>query len=221
MAPPRRRPAGKRTEAPASAGASARSGGDYDDLLELVPTGLVEAFVKARMHDREIAIAGLSEPSDWDGEMPVLPDDIAKEDHDSLSNLMAAFASCLSTATWYATKSRIDKLFLDQIVEYLESSAILDSQESNEAKRKADAATNEAVVLAKAYVATVTAAMYRFQSMASDLKLKHATVSRVGGFVGDEVEAEGQDHAPLGSTRGRAAGDERSSGPRRPRPRRR
>lgn len=235
MAPPRRR-AGKRKEAPASAGASARSGtdspprreratgpgrrvdkkSDYEELLELVPKGLATAFVNARLHDRAISIAGLSEPSDWDGEMPVLPDDIAKEDHDSLSNLMAAFASCLSTANWYATKARIDRIFCDQVAEYLEAVAILESKESNESKRKADAATNESVVLAKALAATAQADMFRFQTQASDLKLKHATVSRVGGFVADEIEAEEQERAPSVSTRGKSAGSERFvSGPRR------
>lgn len=222
MAPPRRRSGGK---APASAGASPSKGRkrqqiDEDELLELVPGGLATAFVHARQHDRELAVAGLGEPGEWDGEMPELPEDIASLDHDTLSNLLAAFASCLSTANWYATKSRIDRLFYEQVVEYLESVAILDSKESNESKRKADAATNEAVVAAKALEALATAAMYRFQAQASNLKLKHQTVSRVGGFVSDEVEAEAQDHPPLSSSRGRAAGDER--GPhRKPRPRRR
>ena len=186
-----------------------------------MPLGLAQAFVNARLHDRALSIAGMGEPSDWDGDMPELPEDIAKEDHDSLSNLLRDFAVCLSTATWYATKARIDKIFFDQVEEYLESIAILESKESSEAKRKADAATNETVVLAKALSASAQADMYRFQTMASNLKLKHATVSRVGGFVGDEVEAEDQNDAPSRSTRGRSAGSERfTSGPGKRRPRR-
>ena len=224
MAPPRRRPAGNRTVASASAGASVRrSKGDEqtDELLRLVPEGLAHAFVTARMHDRSLAIAGLGEPSDWDGEMPELPSDIAAEDHDSLSNLLRDFAVCLSTATWYAAKGRIDRLFYDQVVEYVESVAILESKESSEAKRKADAATDETVVTAKALAAMAQAEMYRFQAMASNLKLKHATVSRVGGFMGDEAEAEDQNEAPDRSVRGRSAGSERfTSGGGRHRPRR-
>lgn len=211
MAPPRR---GGKVKAPArKAGASAVPGDDQlGELLDLVPKGLAQAFVKARMHDRALSIAGLGEPSDWDGEMPELPEDIAREDHDSLSNLLRDFAVCLSTATWYAAKARIDRIFLDQVVDYLEAVAILDSKESNESKRKADAATDESVVLAKALAASAQADMYRFQAEQSNLKLKHATVSRVGGFVGDETEAEDQDEAPKRSTRGKSAGSERSRG---------
>jgi hypothetical protein len=73
-----------------------RQGLSEDDLLGLVPGGLATAFVNARMHDRALAVAGLGEPSDWDGEMPELPEDIASQDHDSLSNLLGRFASCLS-----------------------------------------------------------------------------------------------------------------------------
>jgi hypothetical protein len=181
------------------------------DLLALVPAGLATAFVNARMHDRALSLAGLGEPNDWDDDMPELPEDIASEDHDSLSNLLGQFASCLSTATWHGTKARIDKIFFDQVVEYVESIAILESGESSEAKRKADAATSETVVLAKALSASAQADMYRFQTMASNLKLKHATVSRVGGFVGDEVESEDQDDAPKRSTRGAGAGSSRGS----------
>lgn len=212
--------------APASAGAAPRKAKiwrNYSeaDLLELVPGGLATAFVNARLHDKALEVAGLGEPGEWDGEMPELPEDIAAEDHDSLSNLLGQFAACLSTANWYAAKSRIERIFYEQIVEYLESVAILDSKESNESKRKADAATNEAVVASKALSTVAQAAMIRFQAMASNLKIKHATVSRVGGFVADETEAEEQEQPPRSSTRGRAAGEERTGGARRHRPRRR
>jgi hypothetical protein len=128
-----------------------------------------------------------------------------------LSNLLRDFAVCLSTATWHAAKARIDRIFFDQVVEYVESVAILESQQSSEAKRKADAATNEVVVLAKALATSAQASMLRFQAQQSNLKLKHATVSRVGGFVGDEVEAEDQNEAPRSSTRGTGAGSARGS----------
>jgi hypothetical protein len=195
---------------------------DEDALLDYVPGGLATAFVNARLHDKSLEIAGLGEPGEWDGDMPELPEDIATMDHDTLSNLLADFAVCLSTANWFATKARIERIFYDQIVEYMEAISVLDSQESSEQKRKADAATQPAVVVAKALAATATSDMHRFQTMASNLKLKHATVSRVGGFVGDEVEAEEQEQAPRLSTRGRAAGAERAAGgTRRQRPRRR
>jgi hypothetical protein len=195
---------------------------DEEALLEYVPGGLATAFVNARLHDKALEIAGLGEPGEWDGEMPELPEDIATMDHDALSNLLADFAVCLSTAYWFATKARIERIFYDQIVEYMEAISVLESEESSEQKRKADAATQPAVVVAKALAATATSDMHRFQTMASNLKLKHATVSRVGGFVGDEVEAEEQEQAPRISSRGRAAGAERAAGgARRQRPRRR
>jgi len=96
-----------------------------DELLALVPGGLATAFVNARMHDRALALAGLGEPSDWDGEMPELPEDIAQEDHDSLSRLLGKFASVLSTATWHAAKAYIQHGFYKQVADYLEDVAIL------------------------------------------------------------------------------------------------
>lgn len=182
-----------------------------DELLAAVPGALASSFVNARLHEKALSIAGLSEPGDWQGDEPEIPEDIAKEDHDSLSNLMGAFARALSTATWYATKARIEHSFYDEIVDYLESIAILDSKESNEQKRKASAATNEAVVAAKALRASAYADMHRFQSKVGAFKSKHATVSRVGGFVGDEGEANDQNVAPSLSTRGRSGGKDRGS----------
>src|SRR4051812_19698033 len=86
-------------------------GPSEEELLALVPGGLATAFVNARLHDKALSLAGLGAPSDWDGEMPELPDDIATEDHDSLSNLLGQFASCLSTSTWHATKAYIEHGF--------------------------------------------------------------------------------------------------------------
>ena len=149
MAPPRRRPAGWQQGGCTPSGEPKKPGRrkkaedeiTEDDLLALVPGGLATAFVNARMHDKALAVAGLGEPSDWDGEMPELPEDIATEDHDTLSNLMADFASALSTSTWSAAKAYVEHGFYDQVVDYLESVAMLESQQSSEQKRKADAAT--------------------------------------------------------------------------------
>jgi hypothetical protein len=56
------------------------AGPSEEELLALVPGGLATAFVNARMHDRALALAGLGAPSDWDGEMPELPEALASED---------------------------------------------------------------------------------------------------------------------------------------------
>jgi hypothetical protein len=180
-----------------------------EELLELVPGGLATAFVNAKLHDKAIALAGLTPPTDWEGEMPVIPDNIASLDHDAMSNLMGRFVNALSTATWQASTAYVEHGFYKQISDYLENVAILDAEQSNEQKRRAEAATSESVVAARALEQTAYAAFKRFESMASQLKAKHATVSRVGGFVGDETEAEDQGPAPHRSLRGKSTGSAR------------
>jgi hypothetical protein len=190
----------------------AKEGISEEELLDLVPGGLATAFVNARMHDRALALAGLGEPSDWDGEMPELPEDIASQDHDSLSNLLGDFASCLSTSIWHAAKAYVNHGFYKQVGDYLEDVAVLDSQQSSEQKRKSDAATQEAVVTARALEQSAYSDYVRFRELGKTLKIRHATVSRVGGFVADDVETEDQDEAPRSSTRGRSAGTSRGGG---------
>lgn len=218
----RRRPAAKRDAGEPSLSKPSgkrrgKSRGDApaiseDELLALVPGGLATAFVNARMHDRALALAGLGEPSDWDGEMPELPEDIATEDHDSLSNLMGKFASVLSTSIWHASKAYIHHGFYKQVADYLEDVAILESDQSNEQKRKAQAATNEAVVTARALEQSAYSDYVRMRELGKTLKIRHATVSRVGGFMGDEAETEDQDEAPKRSSRGTGAGTSRGGG---------
>jgi hypothetical protein len=188
------------------------AGPSEEELLALVPGGLATAFVNARMHDRALALAGLGAPSDWDGEMPELPEALASEDHDSLSNLLGDFASCLSTATWHATKAYIQHGFYKQVGDYLEDVAILDSQQSSEQKRKADASTQEVVVMARALEQLAYSEYVRFRELGKTLKIRHATVSRVGGFVAEDTETEDQDEAPKRSTRGGGAGTSRGGG---------
>jgi hypothetical protein len=171
-----------------------------------VPGGLATAFVNARLHDKAIAVAGLGAPPDWEGEMPVIPDDLASTSHDEMSNLMGRFVNALSTATWRASTAYVEHGFYVQIADYLEAVAILESDQSNEAKRKAQAATSEPVVSAKALVQSAYSDYVRFRDLATTLKIKHATISRVGGFVGDEAESEDQMGAPRLSTRGTSAG---------------
>jgi hypothetical protein len=182
------------------------------DLLALVPGGLAAAFVNARMHDRALALAGLGEPSDWDDVMPELPEDIASQDHDTLSNLLSAFASCLSTSTWHAAKAYIQHGFYKQVADYLEDVALLESQQSSEQKRKADASTQEVVVTARALEQSAYSDYVRMREMGKTLKIRHATVSRVGGFVADEVETEDQDEPARFSSRGAGAGSARGGG---------
>jgi hypothetical protein len=188
-----------------------QAGPSEEELLALVPGGLATAFVNARMHDRALALAGLGEPSDWDGEMPELPEALASEDHDSLSNLLGNFASCLSTSIWHATKAYIQHGFYKQIGDYLEDIAILDSQQGSEQKRKADAATQEVVVTARALEQTAYSEYVRMRELGKTLKIRHATVSRVGGFVAEDTETEDQDEAPKRSTRGGGVGSGRGS----------
>jgi hypothetical protein len=190
----------------------ASEGPSEEELLALVPGGLATAFVNARMHDRALALAGLGEPSDWDGEMPELPEDIAREDHDSLSNLLGAFASCLSTSTWHAAKAYIQHGFYKQVGDYLEDVAVLESGQSSEQKRKADAATRPDVVTARALEQLAYSDYVRMRELGKTLKIRHATVSRVGGFVAEETETEDQDEAPRRSTRGQGAGTSRGGG---------
>jgi hypothetical protein len=184
----------------------AKDGPDEESLLAMVPGGLATAFVNARLHDKAIAVAGLGTPPDWEGAMPEIPDDLASTDHNTMSNLMGQFVNALSTATWRASTAYVEHGFYVQIADYLESIALLESQQSNEGKRKADAATSEPVVSAKALVQTAYSDYVRFRDLATTLKLKHATISRVGGFVGDEAESEDQLRAPSLSTRGASPG---------------
>jgi len=192
--------------------AAKETGISEEELLALVPGGLATAFVNARMHDRALALAGLGEPADWDEEMPELPENIASEDHDYLSNLLGDFASCLSTSIWHASKAYIQHGFYKQVGDYLEDVAILESQQSSEQKRKADAATQEVDVTARALEQTAYSEYVRFRELGKLLKIKHATVSRVGGFVAEDVETEDQDEAPKRSSRGAGAGTARGGG---------
>jgi hypothetical protein len=187
-------------------------GPSEDELLELVPGGLATAFVNARLHDKALALAGLGAPSDWDGEMPEIPEDIAGQDHDTLSNLLGDFASALSTSIWHASKAYIEHGFYKQVGDYLEDVAVLESTQSSEQKRKADAATQESVVTARALEQTAYSEYVRFRELGKTLKIRHATVSRVGGFVAEDVETEDQDEAPKRSSRGAGAGTARGGG---------
>jgi hypothetical protein len=187
-------------------GRPSRRSVDDDAIKQLAPDGLANAFLKAKLHDKSLAVAGLGEPADWEGDMPELPTDIAQLDHHQMSSLLGDLANAMSTALWQASKNYIEADMLDEIAEYLEDIALLDSDESNDTKRKADARTNDSVVTARSMQKISYHNYVRFRDLARTIELKWRTVSRVGGFVGDEAEAETAG-AIKRSTRGKAAGN--------------
>lgn len=183
---------------------------DEDALLELVPGGMAAAFVKARLHEKTLEVAGLAPPEDWEGDMPVVPDDIATTDHDELSNLLAQLVNSQSTALWYATKAHIEAGFYEDIEEYLLNVALSVAEGSNETQRKASAKLDEGVVAAHTLWRSANSDYIEFRDLASTLDKKWKTVSRVGGFVGDD--GEGQSASLSGrSSRGKSAGSDRGS----------
>ena len=189
-----------------------RSSAPLDDkaLKRLVPAGLAASFVKAKLHDKALAVAGLGEPDDWNGNMPFLPEDIGTVDHEMMANLLGDLASALSTAVWNASKNYIEADSYHEIAEYLEDVALLEANESNEPKRKAAARTDERVVAAKALERTAYYNYVRFRDLARTLEHQWRTVSRVGGFISDEAEAETAG-AIKRSTRGKTVGQSRGS----------
>ena len=182
-----------------------RGNGELDDdtLRELVPAGLAASFVKSKLHDKALAVAGLGEPDDWNGNMPAIPEDIGTVDHEMMANLLGDLASALSTSLWHASKYYIEADAYDEIAEYLEDIALLDADESNEGKRKAAARTDERVVSARALQKTAYHNYVRFRDLARTLEHQWRTVSRVGGFISDEAEGEAAS-AIKRSTRGQA-----------------
>lgn len=176
-----------------------------DDLKTLVPKGMAKSFVQSKLHDKALAVAGLGEPLDWDGDMPELPEDIATEDHDTLSNLLAKFTNAYSTAIWNASKNYVESDAYEEIAEYLEAVALIDAKGPNEPARKAAAKIDERVVAAHALRATSYRNYVRFRDLARTLEKRGNAVSRIGGFVGDESEQE-EHKASKASTRGKSAG---------------
>lgn len=189
-------------------------------LLELVPGGMAHAFVVSKMHEKQLALAGLGPEPEWHGKMPELPSDIATEDHDTLSNLLAEFTNAFSTATWWASMSQIEAALYDDIVEYLEALSTRDVTGSNKEKRDAEVKLDGRVVAAKALARTAHSDAIRFRSIATTLSAKSKTVSRIGGFLGDEAAAEsigGSKRSSRSKSRGAGRGVGRGSEIRRPR----
>jgi len=197
----------------ALAGAPSRrsANGELDDdaLKKLVPSGMAHSFVRSKMHDKALSVAGLGEPSDWDGDMPEMPDDIASLTHDELSNLHAEFTNAYSTAMWYASRFYVEADAYEEIADYLENVCLSDSEQSNDTKRKAEARTDERVVAAKALERDAYRNYVRFRDLAATLDRRARAVSRVGGFVSGEAEMEEERPARAMTSRGNAAGNSR------------
>jgi hypothetical protein len=173
-------------------GTKAKQNGNIseDDLLKLVPAGLATTVVNARLHDKRVGVAGLQAPGDYEGDWPELPDDISKVSHEDLSNLMSNFQSAYSTAHWQHTKAVIEASVFGDVADFLEERAVLDSDQSNEQKRKAEARTSEAVMAARALEADSRHDARRFGSMVEQLKGNVAVISRIGGFKDDAESSE-------------------------------
>jgi hypothetical protein len=179
---------------------------DDDALKKLVPSGLAHSFLRSKMHDKALAVAGLGEPSDWDGEMPEMPNDIASLTHDELSDLHAEFTNAYSTAMWYASRNYVEADAYEEIADYLENISLGESEQSNDTKRKAEARTDERVVAAKALERDAYRNYVRFRDLAATLDRRARAVSRVGGFVSGEAEMEEERPIRARTSRGRTAG---------------
>ena len=110
----------------------------------------------------------------------------------------------------HASKHYIEADAYDEIAEYLEDVALLDADESNEGKRKAQARTDDRVVAARALQRTAYHNYVRFRDLARTLEHQWRTVSRVGGFVSDEAEGEAA-AIKRTSSRGKSQGTSRGS----------
>jgi hypothetical protein len=166
------------------------------DVTDLVPKGLAHAFVSSKLHEKKVREAGLTPPSDFEGEMPELPDDIDAVDHSELSNLILSFQNALSTATWQASMKYIEADIYEEIAEYLENRALLSSTESNDTKRKADAKTDDKVVAFSSLGKEAYRDYVRFRDLGKTIEGKIKVLSRVGGFKDDEHEASDRNARP-------------------------
>lgn len=161
-----------------------------DEIADLVPKGLAGAFVQSKLHEQKLREAGLREPTDpFEGDMPDLPDDIGAVDHDELSQLMLDMQRAYSTAAWRASKAYIANDVLEEIADYLENRALLESEQSNDAKRRAEARTDETVVNFRGKQKEAYYDYVRFRDLARTIEGKVKVLSRVGGFKDDDNDA--------------------------------
>jgi len=186
----RRSPMGRVRKAASSSSSSKRQDKTDDiDINELVPEGLHGAFVHSKLHEKNVRQAGLTPPSDFEGDMPELPEDIDAVDHSELSNLMIQFQNALSTCTWQAAMGYIEADIYEEIAEYLENKAILRTTQSNDAKRKAEARTDDTVVAFRGEQKKAYHRYVRYRDLGKTIEGKIKVISRVGGFKEDEHDA--------------------------------
>jgi hypothetical protein len=185
----RRSPMGKVRSTKAASSSSRRQDDSTENVHELVPRGLAGAFVSSKLHEKSVRQAGLKPPSDFEGEMPELPADIDAVDHSDLSNLIMEFQNALSTSLWQASMAYIEADIYEEIYEYLENKAILNSEQSNDAKRKAEARTDDTVVAFRNEHKKSYHNYVRFRDLARTIEGKVKVISRVGGFKDDEQDA--------------------------------
>ena len=178
-----------------------------DDLLSLVPAGLSQSVVNARLHDKRVALSGLQVQDQYEGDWPALPEDIGTVDHNDLSNLLMRFQQAFNVAHWQHTTAVIEAGIYGDVADYLEENAILSSEQSNEQKRKAEARTDDAVQAARALERQARADARRFGSMVEQLKGNVAVISRVGGFKGDSDSTEDVTPSRPAVARGSGKGD--------------
>lgn len=179
-----------------------------DDVSSLVPRGLAGAFVNSKLHEKKLRQAGLSPPSDFEEEMPELPADIDAVDHSELSNLILSFQRALSTSTWQASMAYIAADIYGEIAEYLENRALLESQQSNDSKRRAEAKTDDTVVGFFGMQKESYHNYVRFRDLAKTIEGKVKVLSRVGGFKDDDNDASDRGAQPKAS-RGAGRGSSR------------
>lgn len=182
---------------------------DLDDgsIEEMLPTALARVFVGSKIESmkEEIERLGLKAPSEYEGDMPELPDEIADLSHDELSNLLAAFQNALSTATWTASVHYVKHSTFEEIADYLENRAILDSDQSSEQKRKADARTEGTVVFFRGMRQYHYNQYVLHRDLGKTIEGKGKVVSRVGGFLSDDDDVS-DIKADKSSTRGKGKG---------------
>jgi hypothetical protein len=187
----------------------ADSSGDYsDDEIEgMLPAGLARVFVKSKIDDarKEIEERGLAVPESYEGEMPELPDNISSLSHDELSDLLAQFQNALSTAITAQSEHYVWQSTYEEIADHLENQALLESDQSNDTKRKAEARTDERVVFFRAKQKHHYGRYVRWRDLARTIEGKARVVSRVGGFIEGEHDTEDR-VAAKGSTKGKAKG---------------
>jgi hypothetical protein len=180
---------------------------DEDDVRAMLPVGLGRVFTKSKLDYAEKTIAefGLASPGAYEGDMPELPSDIASVDHADLSNLLMEFQKALSTARWQQSSSYIWANTYEEIADYCENVVLLNTDESNDTKRKAAARTDDKVVFFRAKQKENYNEYVRWRDLANTIDGKVKVVSRIGGFVSDEEEAT-ERKAVKPSTRGTAKG---------------